>query len=81
MEMAPTVNMLKYLACGKGKKTANLWFKRILIAAPGYIHRHSYLHSNFEPKFGHEKEVLGTQKSLVAAGNGQAFDARYLLDF
>ena len=26
------------------------------------VHRHSYLHSNFNPKFGHEKEVLGTQK-------------------
>ena len=45
------------------------------------LHRHSYLHSNFKPKLGHEKEVLGTQKSLVAGGNGLTFDARYLLDF
>ena len=45
------------------------------------LHRHYSLHSHFRPKFGHEKEVLGTQKSLVAGGNGQAFDARYLLDF
>ena len=28
-----------------------------------------------------KKEVLGTQKSLAAGGNWQAFDARYLLDF
>ena len=24
------------------------------------VHRRSYIHSNFNPKFGHEKEVLGT---------------------
>ena len=42
---------------------------------------HFYLHSNFNPKFGHENEVLGTQKYLVAGGNGLTFDARYLLDF
>ena len=45
------------------------------------LHRHSSLHSHFRPKFGHEKEVLGTQKSLAAGRNGQVFDARYLLDF
>ena len=46
-----------------------------------WLHRHSYLHSNFKPKSGHEYEVLGIQKSLVAGRNGRAFDARYLLDF
>ena len=45
------------------------------------LHRHSSLHSHFRAKFGHEKEVLGTPKCLVAGGNMIAFDARYFLDF
>ena len=45
------------------------------------VHRHSSLHTHFRAKFGHEKEVLGTQKSLLAGGNRLTFDARYLLDF
>ena len=45
------------------------------------LHRHSSLHTHFSAKFGHENEGLGTQKSLLAGGNGLTFDARYLLDF
>ena len=45
------------------------------------VHRHSSLHTHFRAKFGHENEGLGTQKSLLAGGNGLTFDARYLLDF
>ena len=29
----------------------------------------AYTHSHFRPKFGHEKEVLATQKSLATGGN------------
>ena len=46
----------------------------------GGLHRHSSLHTHFRVKFGHEKEVLGTQKSLLAGRNGLTFDAKYLLD-
>ena len=45
------------------------------------IHRHSNLHPHFRPQFGHDKEVLGTQKSLAAGGNRLTFDARRLLYF
>ena len=45
------------------------------------VHRHSDLHPRFRARFGHEEEVLGTQKSLEAGGNGLTFDASCLSDF
>ena len=66
---------------GRRGGTAELSPETPLILIHTIDYRHSYLHSNFNPKFGHEREVLGAQKYLVAGGNGLTFDARYLLDF
>ena len=45
------------------------------------LHRDSDKRLRNKSKSGHEERVLATQNCLAAGRNGQAFDARYLLDF
>ena len=45
------------------------------------VHRDSDKRLRNKSKSGHEERDLAFQKCLVAGRDGQAFDARYLLEF